>query len=166
MYLFDFKSKLKRLNPSLYVMEDAAARIDSEFRVGSICLPPKRSAGLSAADRGAANSQETRFFDDSAAGFMPDIICGVPVPYVPEHDLFNLETGKLRARGWRSILKILISRGICSVERAQKVFGFSFDAYDRLNETERLKWARGERFARSSQLVINEPTKKTSLLLP
>lgn len=51
-------------------------------------------------------------------------ICGV-AHYTPEYDQIDPETGTQTARGWRSLALLLVNKGICSLARAQRVFGCS-----------------------------------------
>jgi hypothetical protein len=73
------------------------------------------------------------------AGWMPEYVCGVPASWVPEHDVFDPKTGKQLARGWRSIVLLLVRRGFTTIDRARKVFAPSLgeSAYDRLTIEEK-----------------------------
>lgn len=74
-----------------------------------------------------------------------EFICGVSI-WTPEYDRFDLETGTLLMRGWRSLVLYLVKKEICTLERAKRVFGNSLGEtdYDKLHFEQKLAKAREE----------------------
>jgi hypothetical protein len=74
-----------------------------------------------------------------------EYLCGVS-EWTPEWDRFNVETGALMMRGWRSLVLHLVRKGVCSLERARKVFSSSLGEsdYDRWSFDQKLAKAREE----------------------
>ena len=64
--------------------------------------------------------------------------------YVPEGDLFNLETGRIIAQGWRTIIKRLIAAGHTTPVKASRVMGYTESFYDRMNYDQKLEYHRKE----------------------
>jgi hypothetical protein len=124
MYSFEFKSKLKRANPDLFVNEDSARAVPgSEWNVVALCShKAKRSDRTSRSDLQYLASDARNYLEAYEMGSTAQFICGVPQGWVPEYDLVD-GRGRILARGWRSIVKHLIKSGYTTPEKARRAFG-------------------------------------------
>ena len=81
----------------------------------------RRIKELKAHERGG-DYRGVKWIDERAAGIKPELLSGCPLDWVPEYTHYNLETGKILARGWRDILLVLANKGAINLERAKKIF--------------------------------------------
>jgi hypothetical protein len=138
MQLFTFVEKLMKVEPSLYV-----------HRQGHIAGIYKRSnqrrAVISRQDLQYATPEQQKFIEALAKGLKDQYTkVGVNPEFVPEYDVFDLETGRLVAPGWRGILVRLASRKFISLSRARKHFGcagLGTNDFDKMGFEARLKRA-------------------------
>jgi hypothetical protein len=155
MFTFDLSAKLTRLNPRLFISSNNASRV-GEFLVGGIYdRKATREKSLSDVEK-HYTGEASQHMEDAASGHLANFLCGVPIGFVPEHDIFDLKTGALQARGWRTIVKTLVSKGVIDLNKSRKVFGrpgLGTDQYDRLSFDDRLKWARGERWTKQTSIL-------------
>lgn len=140
MFSFVFKSKLRRLNPDLYVREEHTARVDEEWRIASLYVRRNRLSAVKS-NYNYLNSDAAQFLRDAESGALDEHVCGVPANWVPEHDIYN-EEGRLLAAGWRTIIAKLLKRKLTSPDRAKAVFGYVPCDYDRLSIEQRIKKAK------------------------
>jgi hypothetical protein len=122
LYSFEFKSKLRRLNPRLYVDDTRGARIAGEWNACTIRL--RRDERPEVIGR---TSEERQVLESDT------VLSGVPASWVPEYDLFDAsdrETPRLLAKGWRTIVLHLVRARYCTLDRARKVFGASLGESD------------------------------------
>lgn len=148
MYIFDFQSKLSRLNDKLYVDLSTSNYVTKGVRATSILYKNAKKW------RRDMNEQQLQFADNKTQAFlkanyeghMDQVVGATPTFWVPEHDVFDLESGTVIMRGWRTSVLLLVKRGLCSLDRAKRIFGQSLNEYDydKLSYEQRLKKARGE----------------------
>jgi len=148
MYLFDLQSKLKRLNNRLIVQTDQPRKILFGITSYPIVLAfgkrTHRSSNTARYDR--LDTDARRYMEMKQSGQAGEYMGGV-CEYVPEYDEFDIESGQLRFRGWRSIAYNLVLRGACTLDRARKVFNCSSlgeTDWDKLPSEQKLAWVRRE----------------------
>ncbi len=145
MYLFDLQAKLKKANPELYVQTDKAITAFHEIKSHPLMLRfGKRYRGFSNIGKHYMDNDTQRYMEMKENGQAGEYICGVSA-YSPEYDRFNLDTGVLEVRGWRSVAMFLVKKGICSLDQARKAFECSSlgtTMYDKADYDKKLKWAR------------------------
>ncbi len=126
MYISDFQGYLKRLNPLLYVNnEKAQLRMEGHgFLVGGIYLRKAIQRRNIKQDHWhyADSKKEREFLEASHTGKMDKFVTGLTVNHIPEFDYFDKETGKLLARGYRTILQILINKRLADKTKVKQVF--------------------------------------------
>lgn len=142
MYLFDFKSKLRRLNDQLYVDDTRARVVDGEYGACGIYIRRRRAAeGISAAGLNYVDKHAR----DLLTGEIDEFVMACSTQWVPEYDTFDLKTGKVLARGWRAMVMALVKRKFTTIERARRVFncsGLGTTEYDHAEYESRLAIAR------------------------
>lgn len=130
-----FAERLRKLNPKLYV--DFNHRIYSTSSEGTsgIYLRDHHPDKIDAMGCGATS---TRGAEEESSS---DLYVGwTQHGYVPEGDIF--EGDRLKAQGWRAIVKRLIASGKTTKRKAERVFGYTESWYDRLNYDQRLEFFR------------------------
>lgn len=144
MYIGDFQDKLICLNPLLYVNNEKAQLRMKEhgFLVGGIYLRKAIQNRSIKKDHWhyADSKKERDFLEASHNGRMDKFVTGLTVNHIPEYDYFDKESGKLLARGYRTILQILISKRLVDGWKAKRVFRCSSLGeadYDRMRLVER-----------------------------
>lgn len=134
---FVFKSKLSRLNPDLYVDDSSRRQVSGDWwTAGLYSRRVRRSSLFRGTDRHYLDAEGQRYAEACETGQIADFILGVPQGYVPEYDVYCQESGRLLARGWRSILLALVDKRLVSLDRARRVFGCASlgeTPYDRAN---------------------------------
>ncbi len=150
MLSLEFKRRIQRLDPSLYVDDSIKRLVQGEWHTSGL-FSRKRKRSSNTVDgtnlHYAGSSAAASYLQASETGHLDQFVCGVPFNWVPEYDVFDLTTGKILARGWRSIVSALVKQGHCSWDRARKVFQSSElgrTSYDRMTYEQRLAWARSE----------------------
>lgn len=139
-----FKSKLKKLNPDLFVDDTQARVVNGEWKASMLCCNKfKRAKEMLPSEYAQLGDDARKWLQAKDGGWLPEYICGVPVGYVPEYDVFD-ENGRPLARGWRSICMVLATRGYTTLEKARRVFSSSLGerAYDRMTLDEKSEAAR------------------------
>jgi hypothetical protein len=108
----------------------------------------KRTIYRAVGAKNYVDSDTRKFMEMKENGQAGEFICGVS-EWTPEYDRFDAESGTLVMRGWRSLALFLVKKGVCSLERAKRVFGQSLGEtdYDRLNFDQKLRLAREEQNA-------------------
>jgi len=147
MYLFDFISKIKQLNPRLYVRSDQKTSINEDWSVVGLYL---REGGgskqsVSSSVLTGAKSPKSRYLCEIYHGAKDKFIIGIPHNWVPEYSIFDLEKGETLARGWRSILVGLLKLQLIDRKSTQKIFNCASlgnSDYDHLSAGEKLRQAR------------------------
>lgn len=146
MYTFDFNACLKKLNKHLYVESGVA----SSERQGGRAVAVKRrvsvrKASLSVRQQGHISQEDRGFLEDEIQGTKDEFIMAIPYPFVPEYDEFDLPSGRLIKRGWRSAALSLVKKGICTMAEAKKAFRCSSlgeSTYDKLPYEGKLRMIR------------------------
>lgn len=149
MYSFVFKSKLKRLNDSLYIDESKRTHVEGEYYSAPLRLSlGKQRKALTSADYAQIGGAEEKFIRDQDSGLVPEFMCSIPVGWVPEYDIFQYDKAKHRqtlvARGWRSILLNLVAKKAISLDKARAVFecgDLGMKSYDKLDGGQKLAMA-------------------------
>lgn len=137
MDIGNFKNKLTKLNPALYVHQDLG-RTEGGLRHSAIYYkqPGRTPIKVSKADLQEAHSSQIHYLEALEAGEIDKYMCGVCLDFVPEYDIINTEYVKIIAMGWRSTLLRLVSLKVCTLEKARKVFNCASlgeSDYDRAN---------------------------------
>lgn len=149
VYLFDFQSKLKRLNPLLCVHVEKANRIaPGVFVTGIYLRQPKRHASAAKTNTNYASLEQREILQSAAEGHKDVFVHGVSTNYVPEYDIFDLDREKLLMPGYRTILLALVKKGLCPLDRARRVFNCSSlgdTDWDKITLVQRMSWAKGNR---------------------
>lgn len=148
MYLFDFKSKLRKLNPALYVDSQRRASVVPGLWNGPLMF----RGGTRKVKRGHgrynyASAEQRRYLEDLQTGARDEELCRVSLNWMPEYDQFDLEKGLILQRGWRTVLNFLVKRKTVTLNQARKIFSRSdlgTSTWDHLEFTQRLTWARKE----------------------
>lgn len=122
-FLFDFKAKLKRLNPALYITESTAKEAWGWKALGIYRRRAVQENFGSLKDH--ADSSQLQYMRDQESGFIDEYICGVPAEWVPDTPIFDSRTKNLQAPCWRSIIITLWKRGLVDLDKAKRVFGSS-----------------------------------------
>lgn len=151
MYSFDLKSKLKRLNPNLFIDDSAKSHVYGDFYVSALNLNRfKRSDAATTSEYNSLTKEAREWLQDYDKGLLPEHVCSVPTGWIPEYDIFAFDkekkTSRYVARGWRTVLIILAQKGIVTLDKARRVFdrpGLGVDTYDRLTRDEKEAWAAG-----------------------
>lgn len=90
------------------------------------------------------DSTTQRYMEMKENGQAGEFVCGVS-SYSPEHDRFDLETGVLQVRGWRSVALFIVKRGLASLDQVRRAFedqSLGTTDYDRADYDRKLAWAR------------------------
>lgn len=133
--------KLKQLNPRLFI--DLAHRTyatGSELGTSGVYYRGRLTADVDASGAGAAAikaADELNASPHTMIGWTQHGSC-------PEGDLFNLDTGRVIALGWRSLIRRILARKLATPKQAQRVFGYTESFYDRLDYNGRLDFHRTE----------------------
>lgn len=164
MYSFEFKSKLRLLNDSLYVDDSKRTPIAEGFFSTALCI--RKGKRAKHVNYNYAHNKESReYLHATNSGMVDDFLGGVPLGWIPEFDMFDLETGKLLARGWRTTLLMLARKKHISLDKARRVFqcnGLGLDHYDFLTLDTKVRWARGHRYSNPSISKWDAPKYKLS----
>ena len=113
MHISDFKTKLAKINPNLNIFHNWRTPHKSQYIYGL-------------------------YYSDFG---QDHLIGGISGPHCPEFSHYDYETDLLVLRGWRDVLHLIINKGYCSEEKAQKVFKVNLRGdYDLLNEEQRRVW--------------------------
>jgi hypothetical protein len=139
------KEKLKKVDKRLYVRDDSRRFVGGDFHSCPLYIRINKSSP-DKTNLNQLSKEAQEFLRDKEAGVFDEHICGVPWPWVPEYDVFDLDTGREIARGWRTIAQTLIKRGLATKQRVQKVFGSSIGEtdWDRAGFEERKELRRKE----------------------
>jgi uncharacterized protein (UPF0262 family) len=143
MYVFDLQSKLKQLNTNLYVDQRFANWVKDDFWVCGIYLRggPTIRQKLSTTQMVGMDATRRSILEAGYKGLRDRHVGGCNKQYVPEYDIFDLESGEMLAEGWRTITCSLAKRGFISLAKARKVFNapsLGEQDYDRLSFYEKL----------------------------
>lgn len=145
MYIFDLQAKLRKANKDLYVQTDRALTTFHEIKSHPLMLRfGKRHRGFSDVGKHYMDRDTQRYMEMKENGQAGEYVCGVSA-YSPEYDHYNLDTGALEVRGWRSVAMFLVKRGICSIEQVRKAFeceSLGTTRYDKADYDQKVKWAR------------------------
>lgn len=98
-----------------------------------------QEARLTEIERLHLHGEARTYVDAKESGHRSEFVCGVPVGWVPEHDIFS-PSGKVLARGWRHIVKTLVAKRLTTLDRARSAFGDSSlgeQRYDHMSFEER-----------------------------
>jgi hypothetical protein len=123
LFLFDFKAKLQRLNPALYVAEGTAKEVWGWKALG-VYHRRKKTEDFGSL-KNEATPEQLKYLQDQESGFIDEYICGVPAEWVPDLPVFDPKTRNLAAPCWRSIIITLWKRGLVDLDKAKRVFGSS-----------------------------------------
>lgn len=131
MYLSDLQHKLKRLNSSLVILTDNQVRVGSSVPSYPLVLMFGKRTTFDSAGKHYMDAETQKFIEMKENGQRGEYVCGVS-EYTPEYDCFELVAGSpgIKMRGWRSLVKLLVSKKICSLDRAKQVFSSSIGEYD------------------------------------
>jgi len=157
MYSFEFKSKLSRVNSSLYVDESRRNQVKGDYFTSGIYSRRKqrsKKAMTNTESHYAGAAREYLLAGDR--GELDEFVCGCPSQWVPEYDVFDLESGKILSRGWRSIALDLVKKGHASIDRVRRVFRCSDlgrSQYDIATYEGKLSWARGPKWKSRTDLL-------------
>lgn len=132
MYGFDFKYKLKRLNPKLYV-DDTSERHLAVNNAKIMLRETKRTDIKSNYNYAGEASHHMQAVE---SGQTDQFVTGVPGDWVPEYDEFNKE-GKVVRKGYRTILHFLAKQKLISLEKAHHLFGYGPSFYEHLSFEEK-----------------------------
>lgn len=146
MELFTLKEKLARLNPNLFVMNERRVTVAASVPSYPLMLRwGKRGKSISAERKHYLDGDAQKLQEMRESGQAGEFMCGVS-EHSPEYDIFDLDLGTVKMRGWRSLVIFLVRRGICSIERARQVFDGSLGLtdYDNWNGDYKLAKARAE----------------------
>lgn len=135
MNWLEFESKLKNLNPRIYLQRNIISSFNPELMSTGIYFKD-RVYGFDDVNRNVG-SKTRKAIDrmnsiDEYLGFCT-------VKHIPEGNLYNKE-GELTARGWREILLDLSRREFVDIKRARKVFkcpSLGLSSYDKLTDDEK-----------------------------
>ena len=146
MLLFEFNYRLRKLNPRLYVATTYRRHVaDGYYGTGIFLKDPGRQRGATRTEMQYGTSDQQRYLEAENSGTKDRFIMGCPVEWIPEYDVFNLETGRLMASGWRSVLMHLIKRGLIDRQYARRLFdcgSLGEATYDNLGFNGKLKFIR------------------------
>lgn len=145
MYLFDLQSKLRRCNEDLFVQTDRGLTVAHEIPSHPLMLRwGQRHRGFSSVGKHYMDSDTQKLMAMKENGQAGQYICGVSA-YSPEYDIYELETGVLKVRGWRSVAMFLVNKKICTIERARRAFeceSLGTTRYDKAGWDQKVAWAR------------------------
>lgn len=150
MYLFDFHSKLRQLNPTLYVMTDNKKQVKGDWWTTGIYqkqgerIKKRISKGnLHYGNKFGGGDYLRKVY----SGEIDSFIMGCPVGWVPEYTVFDLSQFEILAMGWRPILIRLAEKRLISVEKARKVFNcpsLGLSDYDLISTEDKIRRAMEE----------------------
>lgn len=121
MYSFVFKEKLRRLNPSLYLKEDIASQRDEHNSASGIYSRAKMRDDKKS-NYNQLDTAARQWLTAKESGNMDTYITACPNGWIPEYDVIDVDTGRLVAKGWRTIVLFLVKQRQCSLERARNIF--------------------------------------------
>lgn len=121
MFLFDFKAKLQRLNPNLYIGDSQARDVGGWKALG--IYHRRKVKDVFGSLKNEATSEQLKYMLDQESGQFDEFVCGVPADWVPDIPIFDSQTRNLVAPCWRSIVIKLWHKGLVDLDRAKKVFG-------------------------------------------
>lgn len=145
--LGDFQSRLRKINPGLYVKTDEISKLSlPDLRISGIYLKQhKRQEIKHKNDKNAVDYHHEGYLTALERGELDTFICGVALDYIPEYDVFDFARNQMLMPGWRKIALRLVELKLCSLEKAKKVFECSSlgeSDYDKMSFFKRLEWAR------------------------
>lgn len=154
MQSFIFKTKLAKLNHLLFVDDSAKSRVSDEWSVVGLFLRNNERAKSRTFDYASLDGKTREYMKAYDEGNLYEHIGSVPHGYVPENDLFDINTGRLLARGWRSIVLRLVEKRLCTIDKARSVFSRSLGEsdYDRLNSDQKRRLAGWEPYSAREEL--------------
>lgn len=123
------KEKLARIDKRLYVRDDVRRHVGGEFYSCPLYIRINKMDATKS-NYSQLSPEAEQFLRGKEAGQFDEHICGVPWPWAPEFDVFDLDSGRELARGWRTIAQTLIRRGIAPKDKVRKVFGASIGETD------------------------------------
>lgn len=144
MIIGDFKYKLAKLNPNLYVRTDDSTKMEGLHHAG-IYLKQVKQAGLSYDTKGRGSVNVERYFQELESGNLDKFLCGICIEWIPEFDIFNKEYTKISIPGWRTTLLRLVQSKAIELDKARKVFNCSslgLSDYDKLNFFAKMQFAK------------------------
>lgn len=128
MYLFDFECKLKKLNSGIYI-KPRGMRAGWDLAAIFLRVSGRR---YNTHTRGAlhyASAKQQKALEDASTGQVDLYLGGIGRDWVPEFDQFASDGTFLR-KGWRTVLRNLLAKGIVARTRVNKYFSSSIGEYD------------------------------------
>lgn len=138
MYSYIFKEKLRRLNNNLYLKEDNAVARTNEVRAAGIYTRVTRRTDQKS-NYHQLDADAQKWLSASESGHTDKFITGCPTGWIPEHDVIDIETGRILQKGWRTVVLYLVKERLCSLDKAKQVFSSS------LGESDWDKWGYDKR---------------------
>jgi len=149
VYLFDFQSKLAKLNPNLYVNTKEVRHIRGDWHSTGIYLRNSGGRkGRTSTGRAYVSAAASKLLEDTMAGRVDKYIGPVPASFVPEYDVFHFDKfgeGRISAVGWRTILCNLVRKGLLDSRKTKKIFdcrGLGESTYDRSSGSQKMATAK------------------------
>lgn len=150
MNALEFETKLKKLNPRLYLGRTLNTTFNPELlSTGIYCRDynPSERVDLNTLDyESLEESSSVRRMNESPDGYFS----WCTWKHVPEGNQYTPQ-GKLLARGWREILLKLASCNLISLHKARRVFNdrsLGESSYDKLNHQQKVDLNNGRSSSR------------------
>ena len=145
MWIFDFQSKLEKLNKQLFVDVSQKRAISAEKDSYAVAVYKRNGKrfGRTANDNVVSNDAQ-RYLARVNSG-EAEYLGGITYPKAPEFDVFNYDNNTLLRKGWRTFLLQLVEKKICSLSEARKAFScpsLGETTYDRSSYERRLAWSK------------------------
>lgn len=126
MLIGDFQSKLRKLDPNLYVRTDDVRVLENGLKHAGVYYKQKKQAVKSnKVDRLHASSEQQKYLNALEKGELDFYVCGICIDILPEYDIINTNYGRIVSLGWRTVLLRLVEHKITTLEKARKVFNCS-----------------------------------------
>jgi hypothetical protein len=129
MQSYIFKEKLKKLNASLYLKEDNAIARTNDVRATGIYSRVARRAADNT-DYTQLTVEGRAWLSAKDAGQMDTFITGCPTGWIPEYDVFEVESGRILQKGWRTIVLYLVKERFTTLDKARNTFSRSLGESD------------------------------------
>lgn len=143
MWIFDFQSKLERLNKGLFVDVSQKRSTGPESFAVAVYKRNGKRGQRNYNDHVASNDAQ-KYLERVNSG-ETEYLGGITYPEAPEFDVFNHENKTLLRKGWRTFLLQMVEKKICSLEEARKAFScpsLGSTTYDRSSYERRLAWSK------------------------
>lgn len=147
MLLFDFQSKLRKLDPRLYVKTDKCVVRENSLKHTGLYYKAERRTQMNvdSDSYGQVSPEHVKYLQALERGELDAFICGICLDIIPEYDIFNLEYTRLAIPGWRTIALRIVEAKAAKLDQVRKAFECSSlgeTDYDKKSFFQKLEFAK------------------------